>query len=84
MSQRATDRNLLFGILAMQMDFISRDDLTAAMNSWLLEKDRSLGEVLVDRGALAPGDHALLEPMVDRRRIEAPSCAVPSCPSRSA
>ena len=32
-SQVATDRNLLFGILALQMDFISRDALITAMNA---------------------------------------------------
>jgi hypothetical protein len=30
-SRAAADRNLLFGILALQMDFISRDALIAAM-----------------------------------------------------
>ena len=30
MSQAHADRNLLFGILALQMDFIRRDDLIAA------------------------------------------------------
>ncbi len=29
----AAERNLLFGILALQMDFISRDALIAAMTS---------------------------------------------------
>ena len=60
------DRNLLFGILALQMDFITRDALIAAMNAWVLEKHRTLGEILVERGALDPTDRALLDPMVDR------------------
>ena len=34
----STDRNLLFGILALQMDFISRDTLIEAMNAWVLDK----------------------------------------------
>ncbi len=34
------DRNLLFGILALQLDFIARDALIAGMNAWLLEEDR--------------------------------------------
>ncbi len=66
MSRRASDRNLLFGILAVQMDFVSRDDLIAAMNAWVLEKGRGLGEILVERGAMEAGERALLEPMVDR------------------
>src|SRR5262249_49755447 len=32
------DRNLLFGILALQMDFIGRDALIAAMHAWVLDK----------------------------------------------
>ena len=41
---RATaDRNLLFGIVALQMDFIDRDSLVAAMNAWVLEKTKPLG-----------------------------------------
>jgi eukaryotic-like serine/threonine-protein kinase len=41
---KTTDRNLLFGILALQMDFISRDQLIAAMNAWVLDKSKSLGQ----------------------------------------
>ncbi|MBI1916973.1 MAG: serine/threonine protein kinase [Planctomycetes bacterium] len=60
------DRNLLFGILALQMDFITRDQLVEAMNAWVLAKQRPLGDLLVERGALASEDHALLAPMVER------------------
>ncbi len=69
MAQGESDRNLLFGILALQMDFIARDDLIAAMSAWVLEKHRPLAEILQGRGALSPGDRALLEPLV-RRHIE--------------
>jgi hypothetical protein len=63
---READRNLLFGILALQMDFINREALIAAMNAWVLEKQKPLGELLVAAGALSAQDHALLEPMVAR------------------
>ena len=66
MPRRDADRNLLFGILALQMDFVSRDPLIAAMNAWVLDKRGSLGELLVARGSLDPDDLALLEPTVDR------------------
>ena len=65
-SRPASDRNLLFGILALQMDFIGRDALIAAMNAWVLEKEKPLGRVLLDRGALAEDEHDLLEAMVAR------------------
>ena len=63
------DLNLLFGIIALQMDFITRDALIDGMNTWVLHKDMALGEILVERGALAPADRSLLEPLV-RRHVE--------------
>jgi hypothetical protein len=62
---RATaDRNLLFGILALQMDFIGRDDLITALNAWVLQKSKVLGQVLLERGKLAPPRLQLLEALV--------------------
>ncbi|MFO0954091.1 MAG: tetratricopeptide repeat protein [Isosphaeraceae bacterium] len=66
MARADSDRNLLFGILALQMDFVTRDALVAGMNAWVLAKDRPLGQILQDQGALDPRDRALLEPMVAR------------------
>src|SRR5258708_4681934 len=56
-SARAADRNLLFGILALQMDFVSRDQLIAAMNAWVLDKARPLGQLLVAQTALGCNEH---------------------------
>src|SRR5436309_560433 len=66
MPRRDTDRNLLFGINALQNDFITRDALIAAMAAWALEKHRPLGEILVERGALDADDRALLDQLLDR------------------
>ncbi len=66
MPRSDADRNLLFGINALQNDFITRDALIAAMNAWALEKHRPIGEVLVERGDLDPADRALLEQLLDR------------------
>jgi serine/threonine protein kinase/lipopolysaccharide biosynthesis regulator YciM len=63
-SPASADRNLLFGILALQMDFVTRDALIRAMNAWVLEKHRPLGAILVEQQALAPERHALLEALV--------------------
>jgi serine/threonine protein kinase len=65
----ASDRNLLFGIIALQMDFITRDALLAGMSAWVLEKDKPLGQILVERGALGQDERALLEPLV-RKHLE--------------
>ncbi len=58
------DRNLLLGILALQMDFVGRDDLIAAMNAWVLDKAKPLGQVLNERGALSAERVSLLEALV--------------------
>ncbi len=57
----SADRNLLFGILAVQMDFITRDALIAAMNAWVLAKHRPLGELLQEQGALTPPQRQALD-----------------------
>src|SRR5689334_11025173 len=66
MASSTTDRNLLFGILALQMDFISRDELIEAMNAWVLEKSKPLSEVLRARRALAEDELKLLEQVVEK------------------
>jgi serine/threonine-protein kinase len=53
MSQQLADRNLLFGILALQMNFIGRDTLVAAMSAWVLAKHKPLGQVLLEQGQLS-------------------------------
>ena len=65
MSPKDHDRNLLFGILALQMDFISREALVAAMHAWVLAKDKPLGEILVEQKAMSRANFDLLAPLVD-------------------
>jgi serine/threonine-protein kinase len=57
-------RNLLFGLLALQNSFIDRDALLDAFNRWGHDKVHPLGEILVERGALAPDEFALLDALV--------------------
>lgn len=52
---QSADRNLLFGIVALQMDFISSDQPIAAMQAWAFDKQKSLGQVLCEQGALVRG-----------------------------
>ncbi|MCA9263479.1 MAG: serine/threonine protein kinase, partial [Planctomycetales bacterium] len=58
--------NLLFGILALQNDFVSREDFLAASSRWMQDKSRALSDILVEIGALSSADHALLKPLVER------------------
>ncbi len=57
-------QSLLFGLLALQNNFIDRDALLAGFNAWVADKSRSLGQILLDRGALSPARHALLAELV--------------------
>src|SRR5947207_12653800 len=78
MSSPSADRNLLFGVLALQLDFVSRDQLVAAMNAWALEKSKPLGRVLRDQGVLAPDTHELLEALVQKHLAQHGDDAVAS------
>ena len=46
------DHNLLFGLLALQNNFIDRDTLVAAFAAWVTDKSRDLGRILLERGAV--------------------------------
>ena len=65
-SRSGADRNLLFGVLAMQMDFITREALIAAVSAWVLDKSRPLDRILVEQGALAIDERDLLEPLINK------------------
>jgi serine/threonine-protein kinase len=59
------DRNLLFGILAVLFDFVSRDDLITAMSAWLLDKGKPLGEIFREQGKLSAEELQHLDALVD-------------------
>jgi serine/threonine-protein kinase len=58
------DRNLLFGVLAMQVDLINADQLVEATAMWGSARGRPIGEILVEQGALTANLRDALEPMV--------------------
>ena len=60
------DRNLLAGVLALQMDFVTGDQLLVAMNAWALRKDTPLLDLLHQDGVLAGEDREALEHLVER------------------
>ena len=64
-----SDRNLLFGILALQNGLIEQPDLIAAFQCWSKERSRPMAQVLVERGALTEDDRAMLDGLV-RRHVE--------------
>jgi hypothetical protein len=62
----SSDRNLVLGLLALQMDFVSREQMLDAMQAWMLARHTPLGKILCARGALAERDRSALELLVDR------------------
>src|SRR5262245_36632734 len=64
MAAIAADRNLLFGLLALQNGLINQGQLVAAFQAWTLDKARTLADHLVSRGDLDPDQCAGVEAMV--------------------
>src|SRR5437764_7039960 len=61
----SADRNLLFGILAVQLDFVSQPALIGAMQAWLLDKAKPLGDILRDQGYLSAEEFQHLAALMD-------------------
>jgi tRNA A-37 threonylcarbamoyl transferase component Bud32 len=59
------DRNLLLGVLALQMDFVPQEALVAAMRAWAFDKSRPLGDILAGEGHLSPERLRLLNALVE-------------------
>src|SRR5262249_48326101 len=66
MNRAPSDRNLVFGILAVQLNYIGRDALINAMSAWVLAKYRPLGDILVEQGALSTDKRDTLETIVEK------------------
>jgi serine/threonine-protein kinase len=58
------DRNLLFGLLALQNGFIDQDQLVDAFRAWTRDKARSLADYLVSRGNFDADQRAAVEAVV--------------------
>ena len=66
MSKSANDRNLLVGILALQLDLITQPQLIAAMQAWMLAKSNSLEVLLENQKAITQDERAFLAALVDK------------------
>lgn len=64
MATPSADRNLLFGVLAVQLDFVSRDDLIAATSRWILDKETPLSDIFVEQGMLSHEESRLIDGVV--------------------
>jgi serine/threonine-protein kinase len=66
MAANAADRNLLFGLLALQNGLISQTQLLAAFQAWTLERSRSLADHLAACGDLDDEDRVAVEALAAR------------------
>jgi hypothetical protein len=66
MAAIAADRNLLFGLLALQNGLINQVQLVDAFQAWTLDKARDLAAHLIDRGDLDDDDRSAIEALVAR------------------
>ena len=66
MATVAADRNLLFGLLALQNGLINQVQLVAAFQAWTLDKAHALADHLVCRGDLEADDRSAVEALVAR------------------
>src|SRR5262245_32126993 len=62
-----TDRNLLFGLLALQMELIDSARLLAACTLVAMRKDEELGQLLVELGWITAADRADVQRLLQRR-----------------
>lgn len=66
MKAEMTDRNLLFGLIAMQSDLIEMRQFVDACTLWGAQKDCSLADVLVEQGWLIAEDREHVEYPLNR------------------
>jgi serine/threonine protein kinase len=63
----SNDRDHLYGLLALRMDFVSRDALRRALEIWDDAPSRSLSSILIELGELSQSRAALLETLVEEQ-----------------
>src|SRR4051794_19208012 len=66
MAAIAAERDLLFGLLALQNGLINQGQLVAAFQAWTLDKARALADHLVGRGDLDDDDRSAVDALVAR------------------
>ncbi|MEK7794538.1 MAG: hypothetical protein AAB353_08405, partial [Candidatus Hydrogenedentota bacterium] len=59
------DRNLLFGVLAIQLGIITPDRFVEAAAAWATSPDKTLAERLLDTAALTPRQRELIDRFVE-------------------
>ena len=66
MASAHSDRNLLVGVLALQIDLISQTQLIAALQAWMLQKHELLEKVMQDQGMIGDSQRRFLADIAQR------------------
>jgi hypothetical protein len=61
----SADRNLLFGLRALQNGLIDQDQLVAAFRVWSRDQSRGIAAYLVDRGDMDADQRNAIDELVD-------------------
>jgi serine/threonine-protein kinase len=61
------DRNLLFGVLALQAGLVDAAQFAEACAGWAARKDTSLADLMVERRLLTAGDRAQVNDLLERK-----------------
>jgi serine/threonine-protein kinase len=61
------DRNLLFGVLALQTDLIDSSQFADACAAWAARKSAGLADILIERGWITAADKADVEKLMERK-----------------
>lgn len=67
MGHLETDQNLLFGLIAMQIDLIDMRQFVDACMLWGAHKTTPLADILVDQGLLLEDDKTHVDYLLKRR-----------------
>ncbi len=67
MKSADADRNLLFGVIALQTDAVTRTQFIDGCALWASQKERPLADLLEERGWITAEDRADVERLVDRK-----------------
>src|SRR5262245_51233726 len=65
MAAIAAERDLLFGLLALQNGLVNQGQLVAAFQAWTLDKARALADHLIALGHLNDAQRAVVEALAD-------------------
>jgi serine/threonine-protein kinase len=66
MASPAADRDLLFGLLALQIGFVDQERLVTAFRAWTRNKSRAMADHLADGGDFDADDRAAVAALLER------------------